>query len=301
MQNDVKNFNYPKAIQALRKYGVDSYEVPEMDVLMGKCLLDIDEYMARYFSDDFEEKTQHFLRSVTLPNPKPNKESGKLAFRYAKERVTSHEEAMTDEMRQYLRKNKLSREVTRYFLTEEEIDDAKAYLHQKPELKTAIAALQGCLSSYFDGLYAKTADFYSLGARPLNPLEHSQLDRKLKPFKSEAAGFSFIHDLLPVIALSLSRNEEPEITSYSLGKALCDAFRQQAFKSYEGRPNTLNRDRYCPFSSYITSIFSRRIDIQDNGSVSVQANQKPGELLYSLIMLIKNRSDLDANAAMQYA
>lgn len=270
-------------------------------MLLAHCLADIDDFMERFFSEDFSYQAVRYNKSYLLPSPAFNEEAGRTVFIYRTEPeklTTPHQTTMQDGERENLRESASLRSSSQYLLTESEMDEAKTYLADHAELKLAVSALQACLTYYFKGLQNKIDnDFPPETRRTAGDLR--KFDQHLSVYLQEAMGFSFIHDLLPVMALSLSKGDG-ELNQHNLGKALCDAFRMQAFKSQEQRDGKLHRQRHCPFGQHITSLLSRGLVDDGAGGVKVAPNQKPGSLLHSIMVLMRERAELKAEAEQQF-
>lgn len=279
---------YPKTVGALRKYLRHSYALPERPVLLGHCLSDIDDFMEMYFSTDFSVDVRRLNTYHAFPGAQRSDDNEKAEFVYRQEPEklkTTYASIMNDERRQLLRATGEYRSTTEYTLTKEEIEQAKAYLDNNQELRIAVASVQGCLSAYFRGLENQIIDEFPHEMRRTAG-KSNQMDKHLGVFLQESAGFSFLHDLLPIMALSLSRGDGG-MSRHNLGKALCDAFRMQAFKSQERRENVVQRRRHCPLGQHITTLLSKSLEKDENGNLKIVSGQKPGSLLYSLIELTK--------------
>ncbi len=198
-------------------------------------------------------------------------------------------------MRAALRAQHIVRDQDTYPLSVDELYEAKAYIAEHPELQQAIAIIQAGLQDYFKDL----GDVLR-ASKDLPPLTNmitraSPLAKMMNAFTNEAGGFSFMHDLLPIMASSLARQEKeggaaPKSAEHQMGRALCDAFRLQAFTSFVKRP-LKESVLVCPFSQIITRVFSMKVGSDAPGVIKVEPGGKPGALLSSLMDFIEARQN----------
>lgn len=277
MTTSVENFAFESGLAALEKYGLDSEftSSKERSEFIGDFFTDLPEFMRLYFSTDFLDDAAAFKRLHAPPRKnlrRPISDMWKKQFN-----PPFVEKFMSEEMREGLFEQGAMRPSDHYPLTQQELINAKSFIGKNPQLADAIAAFQSCLSAYAKTLTDKIYDHAGLH----DPHERKKylIRNELKSIDNEVNGFSFLHDLLPVMAATMAETADP-FSEKSLGKALCDAFRKQSFQSQ----SLLNDDhRVCPFKGHIAGILSHKLQKQDDGSLAVIANQRPGVLLLSVI------------------
>lgn len=283
MAQTIHNFEFPKTLRAwdrakvMTENGWD-FKDPSMTTLIEKSFSDLPEFMGLFLRSNYGKVMDVLEAEHNLPgewfDPKRIKEGGKPAY----------DEFNSAEGRAALREDNEARPLTTYPLSVEELGHSKAFIAEHPEFAQAVICIQACLKTYMKKLGSKLKlenymSFERMDAGHGNPLE-----KRFNKLVNEAGGFSFIHDLLPVMAYSLSQTHAQDgnevIDERASGFALCEAFRYQAFKSRN------KSERICPFSAMITQIFSMRIEPDAAGRIQILERQKPGALIHSMIAFL---------------
>lgn len=172
-----------------------------------------------------------------------------------------------------------------FSLNFEEAYDAEKFLRQNPRFTLAMVAFQSCVVNYIQQLHLElgiSTDEKSFG----------QLTR------NNAGVGSIVNEMGLLMAENLSHEETP-FTSKSLGKALCNVFRRQAFKSVEITKATYNE---CPYAHGLAQAL--QISFTENaGKLHAREGQGHGAMLLFLMEYLPKKfprleKTLAANASI---
>lgn len=265
MNNSTLKFTFPKSVQALEKYAVQNYQIPQHEpgIFLAKCLADLPAFMAVFLDTDDGFGANKLKKKYSPPTEK-------VFF-------------MTEQKRGFLRAKGKVREPEIYPLTEAELIQAKDFLKDHPELTEAVALTQACLVDYIEKLSFRLLDLGFMSVRSVESAQIKPFESKFYAFKKEIEGFSFLRDLLPIMASSMAKSGAQEITTRDAGLALCDAFRLQAFKSHQPNNPARPQPKLCPFGVLATKVFSLQVSVNEQGKPNVAEGGKPGSLLVSLM------------------
>lgn len=283
MSQTIHDFRFPKTMRAWDRSKIMTpngweFKDQSMETLIQKSFSDLPEFMSLFLRSNYGKVMDMLEAKHGLPGERfdPNriKEAGKPAY----------DEFNSPEGRKALREDNEARHFTIYPLSADELERSNSFIAENPEFAQAVICIQACLKTYMDRLRSELMlDNYMSYERVVEGRANT-LEVGFHKLRNEASGFSFIHDLLPVMAYSLSQTQtqtQPQaIDEPALGFALCEAFRYQAFKSRD------KSEVVCPFSAAITKIFSMRIERDAAGNIQIRERQKPGALIHSMIAFL---------------
>lgn len=273
MTPELANFTYPKAKTACKAY-VDNpslLSVTDKSIILQALLADLPDYMGLYFAGDFRHDVRAAKRQHSLPPTEFNQ-------RTINKRGPVYDAFMKPEHRYVMRLQGVNRPSDIYALSAAETQSAKSYIAEQPALHDAVAGFQACIKSY---LHNQMLSFIDRGWMTVLSVEtgegRSEFEAYFLVFKREAEGMSFMHDLTPILAITLAQ-EEGGMNEKNLGKALCMAFRYQAFQSEAARKGDIT----CPFKGQIAHLLSIQLAENEEGGLEVIKGQRPGSLLLSI-------------------
>ena len=257
-----ENFDFSKTLEALKNYSYDGNDRYQALVdLLRVTLLDFPAHATQFFEEDFRNLARASLRKHRSPD---TDQDGSLAFD-----GVPYQKFMTEEERQTLSPNGTLRNRLSYPLTRSETETVNEYLYFNTEYEGAMGAIHACISGYYEALDDR------INRSGFTMDENSR--HLWEAIFGNATGFSFLHDLMPVMAHALYGNKAEDGSAKSYGGALSQSFGYHAFKSQKSK-KTSSKQR-CPFSAVIGDVLGYQFEEKEDGSLSLLDDRKPGALI----------------------
>lgn len=161
-----------------------------------------------------------------------------------------------------------------YPLSYEEKEVALRIIEETPVLGMAIGGFKMAVCGYFEELKALVYKEHGVkGDAAMFGQELPEIALSMREMHDNAAGFSFFHDLLPIVASQIEQSgAQPTGTDFHLG--LNKAFRVSAFKSYLSDVPVI-----CPFGRAIGHLAATVLEEGTDGRLMVSERKEPGWLL----------------------
>lgn len=184
-----------------------------------------------------------------------------------------------------LPKNSSIRKQDVYPLGYDETELSIEFINQNMDYEYAMIAIKMCLLDYFSCIRAVMKEVYDFDPFHRSTLHSYAQESVYKGFSAllrNARAFSFLQDLMPIIANTLRQQENP-FTQQQLHKSFADAFRRQSFQSMSLNLN--NRGfKKCPFTQSLVEMMclSLNPDPKSDGQYIAEKTPYVGALIVSM-------------------